>query len=122
MDSHRYDAAMSRWLAIIVTAGVLITFPVWLPVVFLLDARDCRLKQGVAEKTQCSRCGATLGLTSLGRANAAWAQHVAALQRRLPQRIFRLGPRRVWAVCVACGAEYGFDDTRRAFISVSRDP
>jgi hypothetical protein len=42
------------------------------------------------------------------------AEHLAALRRERPGMRFRL-VRRIWAICTACGARYGFNAHLRAF-------
>jgi hypothetical protein len=102
---------------------VLITFPVTIPIALLSWIWDRRRMQAVAGRTHCERCGATLGVASLRRADTEWAKRVAALQGARPTMRFRM-IRSLWAVCAVCGAEFNYDFRSRIFhcIAGSREP
>lgn len=88
---------------------LLLSLPVMLPIVAILQAREQRQRQRVAQRSVCVRCGATLGAESLGRADRAWQEEWAERRKRYPHVKWRV-IRRVWAVCGGCGAGYGFDN------------
>ena len=97
-----------------------IAFPVAVPIAIVLHLRDQRRMQVVAETSRCECCGATLGATSLRRADTEWAQQVAALRHgRMVMMRLRL-IRHVWATCAACGGEYGYDARSRTFHRLAR--
>jgi hypothetical protein len=87
---------------------ILITFPVAVPIAIVSWVWDHRRMQAAAERTNCECCGATLGSASLRRADTEWAKRAAALQDARPLMRLRM-IRSLWAICAACGAEYGYD-------------
>jgi hypothetical protein len=97
---------------------ILITFPVTIPIALLSWIWDRRHMQAVAGRTHCERCGATLGVASLRRADAEWTKRVAALQAERPLMMLRM-IRSLWAICAACGAEYDYDFRSRIFRRVA---
>lgn len=102
-------------LLILVVATVLIlSLPVLLPVVAVLEARDRRRLRAAADAFACLECGEILGLAALERADADWAGHLARLHREHPGCRFRL-VRDVHAVCTRCGARYRFDEKSAIF-------
>ena len=104
-----------RQVAILATiVAVTIASPVLIPIAALLHLRDRRRMEAAARKARCESCGAILGVASLRRADAAWAEHVAALHRDRPGVRFRL-VRDLWAMCATCDAEYGFDSASGVF-------
>lgn len=94
--------------------------PVLIPVAMVLHTRDQRRMEAAAGKARCKHCGTILGIPSLHRADAAWAAYVAKLHRDRPGIRFRL-VRRLWAICVTCDAEYGYDTALRVFPRI-REP
>jgi hypothetical protein len=107
------DVAFGLLMVFLVMA-IFVALPILIPVVGFLHRRDRRRMLTAACSSNCARCGAILGGASLDRADKAWAEHLAALQRDRPGIRFRL-VRSVWAVCTACGARYSFDADIRTF-------
>jgi uncharacterized protein (DUF2062 family) len=95
---------------------IVIAFPVALPIAIVLYIRDRRRMQVVAERTRCECCGAMLGVTSLRGADTEWTRRAAALRHTQLMMRLRL-IRHVWAICVACGAEYDYDAGAHTFIA-----
>ena len=106
-----------EWLRVpLLVVVFLLGLPVMLPVAIVQHGRIGQRRKRRADGTACARCGAALGEAALARADAAWSEHVAKLHREHPHVMFRL-VRRVWAVCVACGQEYGYDEKADAFVA-----
>jgi hypothetical protein len=97
---------------------ILIAFPVAIPIGIVSWMWDGRRMRAAAERTRCERCGATLGASSLHRADTEWAKQVAALLDARPGMRLRL-VRSLWAVCTACDAEYDYDFRSRIFHCVA---
>jgi hypothetical protein len=97
-----------------VVIAFLITSPVLIPLAAVLNARERRRMQTVADKTRCECCGATLGAASLSLADKQWAEWFAAKRRAQPTVRFRV-VRDLWAICPACSAEYNFDAALNTF-------
>jgi hypothetical protein len=98
---------------------IVIAFPVAVPISLVLYMWDRRRMQVEAERTRCECCGATLGVASLHRADTEWAKRAAALQGARSIMRLRL-VRRIWAICIACDAEYDYDPRARTFHRIAR--
>jgi hypothetical protein len=113
-----YHGGMRRLPLPLLVLIVLIAFPVAVPIGIVSWIWDHRRMRAVAERTQCERCGATLGAASLHRADTEWTERVAAqLEARPGIRLRML--RSLWAICTACGAEYDYDFSSRIFRRVA---
>lgn len=108
---------MPGLLIILGMAGFILLLPILLPVVAFLEARDRRRRKRAAQSFACVTCGQTLGPAALELADAAWAQHFAALCHALPHATLRI-VRDVWAVCPKCGERYGYDESTRGFVAL----
>jgi hypothetical protein len=97
---------------------ILIAFPVAIPIGIVSWIWDRRRMQAVAGRTHCERCGATLGVASLRRADTEWTKRIAALQAGRPTMRFRM-IRSLWAICAACGTEFDYDFRSRIFRRVA---
>jgi len=109
-----YHAGMRRLPLPLLVLIILIAFPVAIPIGIASWIWDRRRMRAAAERTHCERCGATLGVASLRRADTEWAKRVAALLDARPTMRFRM-VRSLWAICEACGAEYDYDFRSRIF-------
>jgi hypothetical protein len=99
---------------------ILIAFPVAAPIAIVSWMWDRRRMQAAAERASCERCGATLGVASLRRADTEWAKRVAVLlDARAGMRLRMV--RNLWAICAACGAEHDYDFRSRIFHRVAGD-
>ncbi len=82
---------------------LLVTLPITLPIVGLLEAIDARRRRRCAEQTACIRCGHVLGVAALTASDTAqraeWAKHA---QPGVRYRRVRLAHAR----CCWCGADY----------------
>jgi hypothetical protein len=97
---------------------VLIAFAVAIPIALLSWLWDRRRMQAVAGRTHCDRCGGSLGIASLRRADTERAKRLAALQDARPTMRFRM-IRSLWAICAAFGTEYDYDFHSRIFHRVA---
>jgi hypothetical protein len=113
LESTLRSVTFGFMIVSLVTVLFLIS-PILIPVVTMLHRRDQRRMLTAACNTHCSQCGAILGVASITRADATWAEHVAALEHERPTIRFRM-VRRIWAICAECDSQYGFDTNLRAF-------
>ena len=98
---------------------LVLALPVLLPILAFLAERDRRRLRIAAEATPCARCGRRLGLAAVESADAAWAAVLAGLmQHQLRRRVVR----RLFARCVSCGADHGWDERRRTLHPLPAGP
>ena len=109
-----YHAGMRRLPLPLLVLIILIAFPVAIPIGIASWIWDRRRMRAAAERTHCERCGATLAVASLHRADSEWTKRVAARLDARPGMRLRM-IRSLWAICAACGAEFDYDFRSRIF-------
>ena len=119
------QAARAMLLPILVPAGlvlVLLLMPVFVSVAACQLEQNCRHRRAaLAAVTPCTRCDAVLGPAAEALADKEWGGHMTALHEEHSGSRLR-AVRRVWAVCVACGAHLGFDEPRRISTPLPEPP
>lgn len=98
---------------------LMLALPILLPLLSLLADRDRRRLCATAEATPCALCDHLLGPAAVEAADPASATVLAEmLQFNLLPRVVR----RLFARCMSCGADHGWDkDCRKFYLSGSSD-
>jgi hypothetical protein len=93
-----------------------LSMPLWLRVVAVSNfVHKYRLRQA-AKSFACLKCGATLGVDALKRADRVWAEHMSNLMAGHPGARLRIS-RTLHAICVGCGTQYTFRESARTFVA-----
>jgi len=71
-------------VGVVVVSALLLTVPLWIPLVFVWDAQYRRRLRPAAEAFRCSTCGSTLGTAAVRRADEQWEAYVRELGRKNP--------------------------------------
>jgi hypothetical protein len=116
---HEIPGWLLMPVGVVVVSALLLTVPLWIPLVFVWDAQYRRRLRLAAEAFRCSTCGSTLGTAAVRRADEQWEAYVRELVRKNPGIRLRM-VRLVHAVCVSCGTPYKYDDQERTFVVQSR--
>ena len=99
-------------VVVLVVSLPMLALPVLLPLLSFLADRDHKRSCAAAEATPCARCGRLLGLAAVEAADAvSAAAFTEMLQFHLRPRIVR----RLFARCMSCGADHGWDERHRTF-------
>jgi len=93
----------------LLAALLLVASPILIPIALIGSYFADRRKWRVAGRAPCAKCGRVLGIKSLELSDQRAAEYGAEQQRLHPGVKFRL-VRTVFAICTACGAEYGYRD------------
>lgn len=100
-------------------AGTVVVFllPVIAPLIVLSERLHQRRKRAVASRTACVRCGRILGPAAVDRGDEVWTAEMRARFDAHPGlRLVRARiVRTLYAVCLACGARYSYDEKTRMF-------
>ena len=110
---HQYRLA---WLAPLVMILLLLTSPVWIPVLKVSSIIDKRRQRKAAMLFACVNCGKILGSEALKLADKTEAETVSEFQRQHPDVKFFRRRRTLDAICTACGMRYTFRKDTQTFV------
>lgn len=96
---------------------VLLTLPLLIPVMLVWEAIRERKKRTVASSFACLKCGAILGAAAVRLANEVYKEEMRKLWEQKPPGVkWRLAPRTLHAICLACGTRYTYLEKERTFV------
>jgi hypothetical protein len=113
-QNFKRDVLLPASIFTFVVAFVLL-FPLWIPLVGLIHARDQKRMHTAAEGFRCIVCGVILGKASIERADDEWEKYFDELHRQNPGYRFRV-ERTVHSICTECGKPYLFCEKTNRFI------
>ena len=100
----------------LVGAGLLVLWPVILPVALVLNSKAERRKRECARNFRCAACGQGLGDTSVDLADAECSAYMDELKRQSPGVRFRV-VRTLDAICATCGKRYTYLEKEYTFVA-----
>jgi hypothetical protein len=96
---------------------ILITLPIWIPVVAIVNWRSERRIRIAADKFSCLKCGKALGAEAVALADAAHRAEVQEFAKTHHDLLVRRRiVRTLHAICSACGTQYTFLQTTKTFV------
>lgn len=103
---------------------LIVSMPLWLPLVALSHWLDQRRLHAAAERSACVACNQILGRKAVKLADQYWEKHMAELLKGTDGSVrFRRRRivRKLHAVCSNCGAKYEFISQSRQFASLRKE-
>jgi hypothetical protein len=96
----------------LIIVAILVLFPIWMPIAFVITDIKKRQKRKAADRFSCVNCGSILGKVSIDLADAQQFELMQELLREYPG--MRLSPpaRTVHAICSNCDTKFTYSDRK----------